>query len=114
MAALVAILLAIFVLPPHWGLVAILTGLTIEVGEAWLWVHLSRRRRAVTGAEGLIGRRARVVEPCRPEGRVRVHGELWNARCESFAEVGDTVRVLSVDELTLHVEPEGTHLRPRT
>ncbi len=108
MAALLAILLAIFVLPLHWGLVAILAGLTVEVGEAWLWVYLSRRRRAVTGAEGLIGRRARVVDPCRPEGRVRVHGELWNARCDSFAEVGESVRVLSVDDLTLHVEPEGT------
>lgn len=114
MAAILAILLAIFVLPRYWGLVAIFVGLTIELGEAWLWIHLSRRRRAVTGAEGLIGRRARVVEPCRPEGRVRVLGELWNARCDSFAEVGQSVRILSVDDLTLLVEPEGTSPRART
>lgn len=106
MAALLAILLAIFFLPPYWGLVAIVTGLTIELGEAWLWVHLSRRRRAVTGAEGLIGRRARVVDPCRPNGRVRVHGELWNAHCARGAEVGQPVRVASVEDLVLHVEPE--------
>jgi membrane-bound serine protease (ClpP class) len=114
MAALVAILLAIFVLPPHWGLVAILTGLTVEVGEAWFWIHLSRRRRAVTGAEGLIGRTARVVEPCRPEGRVRVLGELWNARSDSFVDAGQPVRVLGVDDLTLLVEPEGTLPQART
>jgi len=106
MAALLAILLAIFVLPPYWGLVAILAGLTIELGEAWLWVYLSRRRRAVTGAEGLVGRTAKVVEPCRPDGRVRVHGELWQAHCARGAEVGQSVRVRSVQDLLLHVEPE--------
>jgi len=105
-AAILAILLAIFVLPPHWGVVAILAGLTVELVEAWVWVYLSRRRRAVTGAEGLIGRTARVVEPCRPEGRVRVHGELWNAFCARGAEVGDTVRVVGVEDLTLDVVPE--------
>jgi membrane protein implicated in regulation of membrane protease activity len=115
MAALIAILLAIFVLPPYWGLVAILAGLTVEVGEAWLWIHLSRRRRAVTGAEGLIGRRAQVVEACQPEGKVRVQGELWKGCCDSFADAGQPVRVLSVDAdgLTLHVVPEGTRPPPR-
>jgi membrane-bound serine protease (ClpP class) len=108
MALVVAALLAIFVLPAPWGLVAIIGGLGVEVGEAWLWLRVSRRRRAVTGAEGLVGRKARVVETCRPEGRVRVHGELWSALCELGADVGETVRVVSVDAdgLMLHVEPE--------
>jgi membrane-bound serine protease (ClpP class) len=105
-AALLAILLAIFVLPPYWGLVAILAGLTIELGEAWLWIRLSRRRRAVTGAEGLVGRTALVVEACRPDGRVRIQGELWQAHCPRGAEVGQSVCVRSVENLVLHVEPE--------
>jgi membrane protein implicated in regulation of membrane protease activity len=105
-AVLAAILLAIFVLPPHWGLVAILVGLTIELGEAGFWIHLSRRRRAVTGAEGLIGATARVVEPCRPWGRVRVHGELWQAHCALGADAGQTVHIQRVDGLVLHVEPQ--------
>src|SRR5215218_3032928 len=106
MAALLAILLAIFVLPPHWGLVVIVAGVTVEVAEAWFWIRLSRRRRAVTGAEGLIGRTALVVEPCRPDGRVRVHGELWQAHCPRGAEVGQSVRVRSVEDLVLHVDAE--------
>jgi membrane-bound serine protease (ClpP class) len=105
LAALLAILLAIFVLPSHWGLVAIIAGLTIEVGEAWLWIRLSRRWRVVTGAEGLVGRTAEVVEACRPDGRVRVHGELWNAHCESGADAGTTVVVRGVRDLVLEVEP---------
>ena len=105
MAALLAILLAIFVLPSHWGLVAIIAGLTIEVGEAWLWIRLSRRWRVVTGAEGLVGRRAEVVEACRPDGRVRIHGELWRAHCPSGADAGTSVVVRRVRDLVLEVEP---------
>ena len=104
MAAIVAILLAIFVLPSPWGLLAIVAGITIEVGESWFWIRFTRRRRAVTGAEGLIGRDAVVIEACRPDGRVRVHGELWRARCARGAGVGEHVSVTRVDDLTLEVE----------
>jgi membrane-bound serine protease (ClpP class) len=54
--------------------------------------------------EALIGAEARVVEACRPLGRVWVHGELWRARCDRGADVGERVRVLALDELTLVVE----------
>ena len=103
MAAIVAILLAIFVLPSPWGLVAIVAGITIEVGESWFWIRFTRRRRPVTGAEALIGQDAVVIEACRPDGRVRVHGELWRARCAGGAGVGEHVRVTRVDDLTLEV-----------
>ena len=104
MAAIVAILLALFVLPSPWGLVAIIVGVSIEVAESLFWVRYTRRRRAVTGAEGLIGQTAFVVEACRPDGRVRVLGELWRAHCSRAAEVGEHVRVLRIRELTLEVE----------
>lgn len=104
MAVLLGILLAIFVLPAPWGLVAIVAGGVVELGEAWFWIRFTRRRRSVTGAEGLIGRRARVVEACRPEGRVHVQGELWNAHCARGADVGEHVRVARVEDLTLVVE----------
>src|SRR5829696_2914518 len=82
----VAILLALFVLPSPWGLVAIVVAALIEIGESWFWIRFTRRRRAVTGAEALIGADAVVVEACRPDGRVRVQGELWRARCARGAE----------------------------
>jgi membrane protein implicated in regulation of membrane protease activity len=103
-AAVVAILLALFVLPSPWGLVAIVVGISIEVGESLFWIRFTRRRRAVTGAEGLIGQSAVVVEACRPDGRVRVLGELWRAHCPAGADVGEHVRVVSVQDLTLEVE----------
>lgn len=104
MAVLVAILLALFILPSPWGLVAILAAVALEVGESWFWIRFTQRRRAVTGAEGLIGADAVVVEACRPDGRVRVQGELWRARCARGAEVGEHVGVVRVDDLTLEVE----------
>jgi membrane protein implicated in regulation of membrane protease activity len=100
-----AILLAVFVLPDAWDLPVILAAAVIEVGETGFWLWYSRRRRVQVGPETLIGATARVVAPCRPEGQVRVEGELWRARCEQGADVGDEVRILALDGLTLVVEP---------
>jgi membrane protein implicated in regulation of membrane protease activity len=100
---LVALLLALFVLPHPWGVAAIVGALIVEIGEAWFWIWLSRRRRVVVGAEALVGAEAVVVTPCRPEGQVRVEGELWRARCEAGADAGDTVRITAIHELTLEV-----------
>jgi membrane-bound serine protease (ClpP class) len=46
-----------------------------------------------------------VLDTCAPEGRVRVGGEIWNARSEVRAERGQTVRIQGVEGLTLLVEP---------
>jgi len=103
-AVVVAILLALFVLPSPWGLVAIVAAAGIEIGESWLFIRFTRRRKAVTGAEGLIGLHARVVETCRPDGWVFVHGERWRAHCAAGAAQGDEVRVVEVRDLLLVVE----------
>src|SRR5205814_7997437 len=70
-------------------------------------VARSRRRKVVTGREGLIGRVATVRGRLAPEGYVHVEGELWKARSSGRAvEVGEKVRVLDVDGLSLAVAPE--------
>lgn len=79
-------------------------GAAVEVGEALFWIRWSRRRRAVTGPEALVGTHAVVVTPLRPEGQVRVHGELWRARSTRFAGTGESVTVRGVDGLTLLVD----------
>jgi membrane-bound serine protease (ClpP class) len=102
----VAVLLALFVIPKPWGLVLVAVAAVVEVGESFFWIHLSRRRRIQMGAETLIGATAKVESECRPLGRVRVQGELWQARCEGGAEVGQEVRIVARDGLTLLVEPQ--------
>jgi membrane-bound serine protease (ClpP class) len=103
-----AIVLALFVLPPGLGVAAVALGIVIEIAEVGFWIRFLRRYRVTTGAEGLIGATAEVIEACDPRGRVRLRGEIWHARCASRAEVGDRVTVTGVDGLTLEVEPAAT------
>lgn len=99
-----AILLAVFVLPDPWGLPVIVVGAVVEVAETLFWMRVSQRGRVKVGPETLIGASAEVVEACRPIGRVRVRSELWRARCEEGADVGERVRVHAREGLTLLVE----------
>jgi membrane-bound serine protease (ClpP class) len=101
-----AIALAIFVLPPAWGLVAIVVAMVIEIAEVGFWIRFLRRYRVQTGAEGLVGESAEVVEACDPSGRVRLRGEIWQARCSFPVAVGERVRVTGVHGLMLEVGPE--------
>jgi membrane protein implicated in regulation of membrane protease activity len=104
MAFVLALLLAVFVLPSPWSWIAVGTGAAVEAGEAWFWWWLSHRRQPSVGVETLVGRLAVVATPCRPRGQVRVAGELWQARCADGADAGDEVRVAAVDGLELVVE----------
>lgn len=105
MALIVAIVLALIFLPWPWNLLVILGGLLVETGELAWGLRLARRWKPKTGAEAMIGREAEVVSPCRPVGAVRVAGELWQARCEAGAGVGETVQIESIEGLTLIVTP---------
>jgi len=65
----------------------------------------ARRSKVVTGERGLIGELGTAQTQLRPEGKVFVHGEIWNAYCPAGAEPGQTVRVAGVRDLVLTVEP---------
>ena len=99
MLLLGAILLAIFVLPSPWGLVAIAAGGLIDVAESVALLKWSRRRRVVTGVEALVGKTAVVSTPT----QVRVAGEIWEARSDEALVVGAEMVVTGVDGLTLQV-----------
>ena len=101
------IALALFVFPPWLGLAAVSLGVVVEVAEVGFWIRFLRRYRVSTGAEGLVGSMAEVIEDCDPRGRVRMRGEIWHAYCARGAHVGDRVTVSSVEGLTLRVEPAG-------
>jgi membrane-bound serine protease (ClpP class) len=64
-----------------------------------------RRRRAVTGAEELVGAVGEALGDFAREGRVRVHSESWKARTRQAVTRGQRVRVVAVDGLALEVEP---------
>jgi membrane-bound ClpP family serine protease len=97
---------AVFLLPTGWGIATILAGMTIEIGEAALWIRLSRRLRPATGVEALVGADGVAASDCRPDGSVRVRGELWGAVCPEGVSAGEPIVVESVSGLTLRVRPK--------
>ncbi len=101
-----AVLLAVFVLPPAWGVAAVAAAAAIEVVEIAVFIRLSRRWRIQAGAETLIGARAVTASACRPHGQVRLQGELWQARCRDGVDAAEAVRVVAREGLVLVVEPE--------
>ncbi len=104
MVLFLAIVVSLFV-PSPWNLVVVLCGAIAEVGEVVWGRRLARRWRPKTGPEAMVGKTAEIVVRCRPSGQVRVHGELWEARCEAGADAGEAVRVSAVEDLMLVVEP---------
>jgi membrane protein implicated in regulation of membrane protease activity len=102
---LLALVLAIFVLPHPWGLVAVVAAGVLDIGETALFVWWSKRRRATVGVETLVGRKGVAVGDLWPTGQVRVAGEIWGARCDGRCDAGTEVVVRSVDGLTLVVDP---------
>jgi membrane-bound serine protease (ClpP class) len=66
------------------------------------------RRRPVTGEEGLVGKIGHTLSALDPYGKVKVHGEYWDAR-STGAPVAERaeVRVVAVSGRRIDVEPVG-------
>jgi membrane-bound serine protease (ClpP class) len=101
---IVAILLALFVLPSPWGLVAVFAAACLEIVEVTWGLRLARRRSSV-GAQTLVGREAVVVRALAPEGQVAIDGERWKARSDTPVAENAKVVIESIDGLTLTVKP---------
>jgi membrane-bound serine protease (ClpP class) len=69
-------------------------------------VIVAKRRKAVTGEQGMLGALGVVQTDLSPVGKVIVHGELWEAHAEEAIPKGSRIRVRKIDGLTLEVEPE--------
>jgi membrane-bound serine protease (ClpP class) len=101
----IALLLAIFVLPSPWGVIAVTVALVLDVVEITVGVWYSKRRKAKVGSESMVGATGVALGELRPEGQVRVNGEIWQAQCAAGCDSGAAVVVRAVDGLTLDVEP---------
>lgn len=74
---------------------------------AILWfVMQSRRAPVVSGREEMVGNTGRAMEDFQGRGRIRIHSEIWNAWSDAPVRKDETVRVLRMEGLVLHVEPE--------
>lgn len=89
-----------------WPVIAgvALSGLVMTVIVARVGVA-ARRRKVVSGREQMIGLTGTVLGWDGGRGHVFVRGERWRATGVGSLREGDTVRVRSIEDLTLDVEP---------
>jgi len=91
--------------------VRLLTALVVSVPIGVICVFLmslvlkARKNRVTTGGEGMIDEIGVARTDLAPDGKVFVHGEIWNAVASATIEAGQRVRVAAVDGLHLRVEP---------
>ncbi|HET7750628.1 MAG TPA: nodulation protein NfeD [Terriglobales bacterium] len=91
--------------------VNLLTALAVSIPLGLITVFLmdialrARRGKVVTGAQGLVGEIGTARTPLGPEGKVFIHGELWDAVASGSIEAGQAVVVKRIDGLRLEVEP---------
>jgi membrane-bound serine protease (ClpP class) len=89
-----------------WRVIAMLAATTAAFFMVVLAMALKARRRpVVSGRDLLVGSRGQVVEWAGAAGRVRIEGELWQARGRPDLQPGQRVRVTGIEGLTLSVEP---------
>ncbi|MGH9670685.1 MAG: NfeD family protein, partial [Terriglobales bacterium] len=100
----IRLLTALAVSIPFGGITVFLMGLALK----------AHQRKIVTGKQGLVGEIGVARTPLHPEGKVFVHGELWDAVSSASVEAGDRVQVSAVDDLLLKVEPvSAIHSAPQ-
>jgi membrane-bound serine protease (ClpP class) len=68
----------------------------------------ARRNKVVTGAQGMVGEIGVAQSPLAPEGKVFVHGEIWNAISSTPVAIGSRIVVQRVNGLLLEVAPITT------
>ncbi|HEX3069396.1 MAG TPA: nodulation protein NfeD [Thermoanaerobaculia bacterium] len=91
--------------------VNILTALAVSIPIGLIAVFLTtlvlraRHGRVSTGSAGMIGEIGVARTSIGTDGKVFVHGELWNAVAKSVIPEGSRVRVAGINGLHLLVEP---------
>ncbi len=90
-----------------WPLIltaSLLSGLLIFwiAGMAWK----TRNRKIVAGGEAIEGSNAEALEDFESGGRVRMNGEVWNAKSPHPVKKGEKLRVTGREGLTITVERE--------
>jgi membrane-bound serine protease (ClpP class) len=98
-----------------------LTALAVSVPLAIITVFLmsialkARANKVVTGSQGLLGEVGVAQTPLSPQGKVFIHGEVWDAISSTNIPAGQTVVVRQVDGLKIRVDPvSSTQPSPST
>jgi membrane-bound serine protease (ClpP class) len=64
----------------------------------------ARLTKPTTGMEGLVGETGTASTPIAPEGKIAIHGEIWDVVSDQNIERGEKVQVFGVVNLKLKVK----------
>ncbi len=84
--------------------------LTVAIATAAFFVFAvsmavkARLAQPSTGREGLVGEIGIAITPIKPEGDVKVHGEIWHASSSEAIKKGEKIKIKAVNGLELVVE----------
>jgi membrane-bound serine protease (ClpP class) len=67
----------------------------------------ARNRPVVSGREELVSGHGVVLDDFTGKGRIRIHGEVWQAESPVPVRRGDKVRVVALEGLVLQIQPES-------
>ncbi len=93
------------------GIFLVASVLSLVVLRNWLkgifYGHTENTQELTEDMKEFVGERAQVVEAIgvKKHGKVEIHGTRWAARAGQDIAEGDTVTILSKDNLTLTVKP---------
>jgi membrane-bound serine protease (ClpP class) len=94
--------------------VHLLTALAVSIPLGIITVFLmsialkARHNKVVTGVQGLIGEIGLTQSALSPQGKVFIHGELWDATASANIPAGQPVVVRQVRGLQLSVDPASS------
>ena len=71
----------------------------------------TRHQQSVTGASAMLGQLVEVAEYEQGQGKVWLHGELWNAHSKELFKPGDRARIVKVSGLNLEIQAQNSELK---
>jgi membrane-bound serine protease (ClpP class) len=85
----------------------------LSILPVWAILTFIPRKRAllkevISPAQAMVGKKGTAITRLNPEGTVRIHFEIWNAKCDDTIEEGEAVAVLCIDGLILTVQKENS------
>ncbi len=94
------------VLQISWEVIALVVILTVLFFSFAIGFGIkAQRRKPTTGLEGLINETGVTITELRPEGSVKVHGEIWKAESsEGTIPAGNKIIVTGISNLKLKVK----------
>lgn len=91
--------LGVFLLFPFEAALPLYVAILAASALLYFVIWRALRLPIQTGAEGMIGKEARVVQDLNPEGVIQLWNELWSARSREPIAKGERVIILAVNGL---------------